>query len=100
MLSTSPFYPHCLQIFQHSPLFSDLDDAQLGQILQHFRRETWESQSPITIDPLERFFIVTKGRVELIRTDYATGRDLTLLLLQPGDVFDVLPLLDGAGPWS
>jgi len=96
MLSTSPFYSYSVQIFQQSPLFSDLKEADLGPFLGLCRRETWEPQAPITIDPVERFVVVTKGRVELVRTDYATGRDLTLLLLHPGDVFDVVSLLDGA----
>ncbi len=43
----------------------------------------------------DRFYVVTKGRVELVRTDYSTGRELTVFLLHPGDAFDVITLLDG-----
>lgn len=95
MLSTSPFYPNCLRIFKQSPLFGALNEPDLHQVLRDSRRETWKSASPIAINPLERFFVVIRGRVELVRTDYASGRDLTLFLLHPGDVFDLVPLLDG-----
>jgi len=95
MQSTSPFYPSCLATFKQSALFSDLEEVQLAQMLQHFRRETWKKQSLIGLDLVERFVVVTRGRVELVRTDYSTGRELTVLLLHPGDVFDLVPLLDG-----
>lgn len=95
MQSTSPFYPYCLEVFKQSSLFSGLGDEQLATFLQDFRRETWKPHAPIEIQTHERFFVVLKGRVELVRTDYSTGRDLTIFLLNPGDAFDLIPLLDG-----
>lgn len=95
MKSTSPFYPHCLMTFKQSTFFSSLDEEQLANMLQGFRRETWKKNTTSDFHLHERFYVVTKGRVELIRTDYSTGRDLTVFLLHPGDAFDVITLLDG-----
>ena len=96
MQTSSPFYPYCVDVFKQAPLFSDLPDEQIASLLHGFRRETWKKQSRIEVNTIERFFVVTRGRVELVKTNYAMGRDLTLFLLHPGDVFDLVTLLDGA----
>ncbi len=95
MQTTSPFYSSSLAVFKQSVLFSGLDEGQLGQLLQHSRRETWKEQSLIGLNSMERFVVVTRGRVELVRTDSSTGREMTIFLLHPGDVFDLVTLLDG-----
>jgi len=95
MQSTSPFYPHCLEAFKQSALFSGMDEPQLVHTLEQFRRETWKKRARIGLDLHERFVVVTRGRVELVRTDYSTGRELTIFLLHPGDAFDLITLLDG-----
>ncbi len=64
-------------------------------MLQGFMRETWEKGARIEIKTIERFVVVTRGRVELVRTDYSNGCDLTIFLLHPGDAFDIITLLDG-----
>lgn len=64
-------------------------------MLQGFRRETWEKKARIEIDTVERFVVVTRGCMELVRTDYSSGRDLTNFLLHPGDAFEIITLLDG-----
>ena len=74
MPTTSPFSPYCLEVFKQSPLFSDIQEDQLAILLQGFKRETWSKESRIEVNTLERFFIITRGRVELVRTDTATGR--------------------------
>ena len=94
MKSTSPFYPQCLSSLKQSALFSGLDEDQLGNMLKGFRRQTWKKQTPIDVQTTSHFCVVTKGRVELVRTDYKTGRDLTVFLIGPGDAFDVITLLD------
>ena len=94
MQTTSPFYPHCMEVLSNLRYFRIPHD-QLDIMLQGFRRETWEKGVRIEIDTLERFVVVTRGRIELIRTDYSSGRDLTIFLLHPGDAFDVITLLDG-----
>ena len=95
MQSTSPFYPHCLEAFKQSALFSGMDEPQLVHTLEQFRRETWKKRARIGLDLHERFVVVTRGRIELVRTDYSTGRELTIFLLHPGDAFDLITLLDG-----
>jgi len=95
MQLTSPFYPHCLKVFKQAPLFSGMQEDQLDVMLQGFRRETWEKGARIEINTIERFVVITRGRVELVRTDYSNGRDLTIFLLHPGDAFDIITLLDG-----
>jgi len=95
MQSTSPFYPHCVQAFKQSALFSGMDESQLAQTLVNFRRETWKKRSRVGLNLSERFVVVTRGRIEMVRTDYSTGRELTIFLLRPGDAFDLVTLLDG-----
>jgi len=83
-----------LSALKQSALFSGLENDQLGDMLKGFRRQTWKKQTPIDVQTTSHFCVVTKGRVELVRTDYKTGRDLTVFLIGPGDAFDVITLLD------
>lgn len=83
-------------LLSHSPLFAGLDDAILDEMLNHFRRETWKQGRQVDGQQCgERFHIILAGRLKIGQINPDTGRMVTLFLLQPGDGFDVISLLDG-----
>ncbi len=83
-------------LLRHSPLFDGLDDAVLDEMLGHFRRETWKQGRRVSgLESGRRFHIILSGRLKMGQTNPDTGRMVTLFLLQPGDGFDVISLLDG-----
>lgn len=91
----SPFIPHCIEVLKTSPLFSELDDETLMRMLSDYRRETWPKGAHLpSAQASELFTVVISGRIELMRTNPMTGRQMTLFLLEPGDAFDVITLLD------
>jgi len=83
-------------LLRHSPLFEGLDDAVLDEMLSHFRRETWKQGRQVNgLQGGQRFHIILSGRLKMGQINPDTGRMVTLFLLQPGDGFDVISLLDG-----
>ena len=96
MRRDSPFYSQCFDVLHRSPLFTDLDESTLENMLLVFHRETWKKNAPaMTSDQtLENFYLVISGRLKISRINAETGRELTIFLLGPGDVFDVICLLD------
>ncbi len=96
MRTDSPFYSHCFGVLHRSPLFANLDKPTLENMLLAFHRETWKKKSPAmsSSQTLEHFYLVIAGRLKISRINPDTGRELTIFLLGPGDVFDVICLLD------
>ncbi len=83
-------------LLRHSPLFEGVDDVVLDEMLAHFRRETWREGERISEQQSsERFHIILSGRLKMGQTNPDSGRMVALFLLQPGDAFDVINLLDG-----
>ncbi len=83
-------------LLRHSPLFDGLDDKVLGEMLALFRRETWKQGRRVSgVESAQRFHIILSGRMSMAEINADTGRAVTLFLLQPGDGFDVISLLDG-----
>jgi len=83
-------------LLRHSPLFEGLDSAVLDEMLSHFRRETWQQGRRVSEQESgQRFHIILAGRLKMGQVNPDTGRMVTLFLLQPGDAFDVISLLDG-----
>jgi CRP/FNR family transcriptional regulator, cyclic AMP receptor protein len=96
MKPESPFYEHCRGVLEKSILFSDLDEPTLQTMLGIYRRETWDKGAHLPPKlASELFSVIISGRMELTRTNPETGRQITLFTLAPGDVFDVITLLDG-----
>ncbi len=92
----SPFYPDALTAFKKSRFFSGLNQQEIETMLQGFLRETWKKGSIFpSQQTLERFRVLIKGRIEMIKMHPDTGRELTVMLLNPGDAFDVVTLVDG-----
>jgi CRP-like cAMP-binding protein len=81
---------------QHSPLFRGLAPASLEQVAalatqRHYRAgEIVFSQG----DPGDALYAVVAGRVR-ISAGTADGRELSLNIMEPGDTFGEIALLDG-----
>ncbi len=94
--SASPAVVDVKALLHQSPLFAGLDDTVLDEMLSHFRRETWKQGRQVTgLESGQRFHIILSGRLKMAQVNPDTGRMVTLFLLQPGDGFDVICLLDG-----
>jgi len=79
------------------PLFSEIDRRTLLSMLPAMRREQWPRGYAFK-DPEQtkhRFYLLLKGRVKIGRHHLDNGRELTLFLFGPGDVFNALNLIDG-----
>lgn len=96
MQPDSPFFSKSLDTLRRSGLFAALTDETRAAMLADYRRETWPKAARIPPKHIaERFTVVIAGRLEVTRTSPETGRQITLFLMEPGDGFDVITLLDG-----
>jgi len=94
-MTLAPLYRY-KEFLRRSPVFSGLDDSVLEKIAEAFRSEKWrKGVTGLSSNTSKRFHLVVSGRVELQRSHPDTGRAVTLWLLGPGDVFDIVTLLDG-----
>ena len=90
--------PLSSKLVQQSHLFSSLPEPLVQEMTTHFKAERWSKKSYISPEMLQtRFFLLLEGRLEMRRTHPDSGRSITLDLLQTGDGFDVITLLDGRG---
>ncbi len=96
MRSDSLFFPHSLNVLKKSPLFKNIGEKKLTEMLASFHHETWTKNSPAmsSQETLHRFYVIISGRMKVSRINPDTGRELTIFLLSPGDVFDVICMLD------
>jgi len=96
MKGSLPLYNTYRHRLSQARLFRGLSLELLDDMLSHFRFESWNkgSQHDSKI-ALQRFYVILEGRMELIQMHPQTGKQMTLLLLEEGDVYDILTLLDG-----
>jgi CRP/FNR family transcriptional regulator, nitrogen oxide reductase regulator len=85
-----------LSILQQVPFFAGLLPAEMGAINKQFREYGFQPGETIYFsgETAVRFYVVASGRVKLLRHS-ATGQDVLLDILQPGDYFGSLTLLAG-----
>src|SRR5690242_19851483 len=79
------------------PLFSGLNDEQLEMIAGHLRRRTYNERDVIVRrdSPGDALFILTSGKVKV---SYLEDEGETIIaVLQAGDFFGELSILDGEG---
>jgi len=96
MQLNSPHYARCLKILSQSPLFSSLDEALLKDMLKMLQYET-RVKDETAISPKQasdRLYIITSGRAKVSVYNPENGREHILFLLEPGDGFDLISLLD------
>ncbi len=87
-------------IFKQNPLFAQLSSEDLARLagLARTQRDTREHVIFNEGDPGTAFYMIARGRVKIAQSS-PDGKERTLALLGPGDVFGELALLDG-GPRS
>ncbi len=86
----------CTQVLNSSDLFQYIGETTVLEMLQTFKRETWARRRSVAAqDVQDRFHVIMCGRLQMVRINEDTGRMVTLLLLGPGDCFDILQLLNG-----
>lgn len=79
------------------PLFANLDDAQLDVLARQMRRRSYNERDVIVRrdTPGDALYIITSGKVKV---SYIDDEDETIIaVMQSGDFFGELSLLDGAG---
>jgi ATP-binding cassette subfamily B protein len=76
------------------PILSGLDDAMLADLAQYFATEIYAAGREVIRDgdPGDRFYLVARGRVEVIKHDDA-GKPLPVAMLSDGDHFGEIALL-------
>lgn len=80
-----------------TPLFQDLTDAAIHDMLRHMRRERWHKRAQVmpAAETAERFYVLSSGRVRIEAEHPSSGRAVTLYLLATGDGHNLVTLFDG-----
>ncbi|HOL65520.1 MAG TPA: Crp/Fnr family transcriptional regulator, partial [Accumulibacter sp.] len=86
-----------MKLLEQIDLFAGLDNAQLDILYQRLRLRSYTANSIVVHegDDGNGLFVIQSGYLKVFLTDQ-TGREVTLSLLDPGDYFGELALLDGA----
>jgi CRP-like cAMP-binding protein len=94
---TDPKFAHCLAALRQSPFFARLSGDVQADILGMFSYDTaLRRDTNVRLpDADQRFSAVVSGRAKVSVYHPETGREHILELLGPGDVFDLISLLDG-----
>ena len=95
MRKDSPYYQPSINVLQSTSLFNGVDEVMMEEILGHFSPMTlpkktsiypWQTQTSL--------FVIIKGRVKVSTINPSNGHEYIISLLDKGDVFDVISLLD------
>ena len=95
MRKDSPYYLSSVNVLQNASLFNGVDENMMEEILGHFSPITLSKKRVINSwETKESFFVIIRGRVKISRINPQNGREYIISLLDKGDVFDVISLLD------
>lgn len=88
-----------LAVLKHTNLFIGVDDLFIRKMLSAMQRASLPRGYVMNMESevRRRFHIILSGRIKIGRHHLESGREVTLLLLGPGEGFNILNLLDGAG---
>ena len=91
--SNYSFYYNSLK---QSPIFSEVEDNVLHEILEMLQSKKYKIDDyPFTTEStLYNFYYIISGRIEISRINFETDREFIINILGPGDVFDIICLLD------
>lgn len=86
-----------LWYLKHFNLFSTLSHIELQEMSRNTRMEEIKKRRPIYFpgDPSNTVYLLKKGRVKISNTA-ANGREVTFEILEPGEIFGELEVLQGA----
>ncbi len=95
MRKDSPYYLPSINVLQSATLFHGVDEEMMEEILGYFIPATLPKKSVIhPSQTKESFFVIISGRVKLSKINPETGREYIIFLLEGGDAFDIISLLD------
>ena len=85
-----------LEALRRVSIFSDLQDSAATQILGRFQIRGFKKDGLIVAqdDPGDALFVLMEGRVKVVLYG-ENGREIILKLLNPGDFFGEMSILDG-----
>ncbi len=97
MKKDSPNYQFYFNSLKKSSIYSKLSDEIIDGFLNNFHLETWSKGELSFGDDktLHTFYFVVSGRIKMYRLHPNNGNEFILYLNAPGDIFDVICLLDG-----
>ncbi|MDC4203983.1 MAG: Crp/Fnr family transcriptional regulator [Candidatus Manganitrophus sp.] len=83
-------------VLRHVPFFQDLSAEELAKLAPLLREASYRKNEVLfrTNDPGNTLFILRSGRVKVTLTD-RHGREVILRVLQPGEIFGEMAVLDG-----
>ncbi|RLD57721.1 MAG: Crp/Fnr family transcriptional regulator [Bacteroidetes bacterium] len=89
-------YNYYFNSLKQSHHFSELEDNAIHEILEMFHSKTFSKDDyPFTSEStLYKIFIVISGRIEISKMNFDTDREYIINILEPGDIYDVICLLD------
>ncbi len=89
-------YNYYFNSLKQSPHFSELEDNIIHEILEMFHSKTFlKDDYPFTSEStLYKIYIVISGRIEISKMNFDTDREYIINILGPGDIYDVICLLD------
>ncbi len=95
MRKDSPYYQPSIETLQCASLFNGVDERMIEEILGYFTPMTLSKKT--SIHPWQTqisLFVIIKGRVKVSTINPTNGREYIVSLLDKGDVFDIISLLD------
>ncbi len=89
--------PNKLWYLKHINLFSDLTPHELQEMDRITRMQEVKKRQPIYLpgDPSNTVFLLKKGRVKISSTA-PSGKEVTFDILEPGEIFGELEVLEGS----
>lgn len=87
-------YQKTLQVLQKAPLFHNISQIMLEDMLEYFEYKVLPSKYTIIPENIADYFhIIISGRLEIIKINENSGRIVILNILEAGDSFDIMQLL-------
>ncbi len=89
-------YSYYFNSLKQSPHFSEVEDSVLHEILEMFHSKAYlKDNFPFTSEStLYNFYFIISGRVEISKINFDIDKEYIINILGPGDIFDVICLLD------
>jgi len=97
MTPDNPKYTQYFNLLKQNIHFKNLKETSIHEILHQFHEVTWAKGKiiPDSEKTTYNFYFIICGRIKTYKTDIKTGNMFVLYLYSDGDIFDVIPLLDG-----
>lgn len=91
----SPLYEKCLNVMRNSLLFKNVEEDFLKETLSYFELiEIKKGEMIDSEETLKWMYMPIEGRVKISQTNPQNGNEYIIFLLAPGDIFDVISLME------